>query len=81
MIFVEVYECGEAADETAVLGVLRVAKGLNDYHASQPFGLVYWHKRPFSVVFDSVEEATRFMEQLLPYGYQSRLADANLEHA
>jgi hypothetical protein len=69
MISVEVYECGEAADETAAVRVLRDAKGLNDYHASQPFGLLYWHKRPFSVAFDSAEEANRFIEQLQACGY------------
>jgi hypothetical protein len=74
MISVEVYECDATADEAAAVHALRHAKNLDDYHASQPFGLLHWHKRPFSIPFASVEEARRFIERLQECGYRSRLA-------
>jgi hypothetical protein len=73
MVAVEVYDCDEAADEAAAVRILREAKGLDDYEASHPFGLLHWHKRPFSVYFATREEAAGFIQRLGACGYQARL--------
>jgi hypothetical protein len=70
---VEVYDLDATADEAAAMRALQEAKGLDEYHATQPFGLLYWHRRPFSVRFDSAEAAARFIERLRACGYHGRL--------
>lgn len=56
---------------------LRKAKGLDEYHASHPFDLLYWHRRPFTVQFTSAEGAGRFLERHLAWGYLGRLLPPN----
>jgi hypothetical protein len=72
MIEVEVYACGETADEASAASALGDAKGLDEYHASHPFGLLYWHRRPFTVMFATDEAAARFIDRLAACGYQAR---------
>ena len=74
MVAVEVYDLDDTADEAAAVHALQEAKGLDDHHTKQPFGLLYWHKRPFSVEFASADEAGRFVERLRACGYHGRLA-------
>jgi hypothetical protein len=76
MVSVEVYDCGESADEAAAVRALREIKGLDEYHASHPFGLLHWHKRPFSVAFATAEEAGRFIDMIQVCGYHGRLVAA-----
>ena len=73
MISVEVYQVDDTADEAAAVRALQEAKGLDDHYARKPFGLLYWHKRPFSVPFASAEEAGRFIDRLRSCGYHCRL--------
>jgi hypothetical protein len=70
---VEVYDLDDTADESAAVRVFQEAKGLDDHHARQPFGLLYWHHRPFSVQFASEELAGQFVERLRACGYLARL--------
>jgi hypothetical protein len=70
---VEVFGMDDTADEDAAVQSLKEAKGLDDHEARQPFGLLYWHKRPFAVRFASTEEADRFLERLGASGYHGRL--------
>ncbi len=72
MIVVEVYDLDATADEGAAVRALQEAKGLEDHHAKQHFGLLYWHKRPFSIEFDSAEAAAQFVERLRTCGYHAR---------
>ena len=72
MISVEVYDLDDTADEAAAVRTLQETRGLDNHHASQPFSLLYWHKRPFSVQFSSAEEASRFVERLRTCGYRAR---------
>ena len=74
MVSVEVYDWEESSDETAAVKMLRDVKGLDDYHAKQPFGQLYWHRRPFAVEFSTPAEAQRFAEQLRTCGYLTRVA-------
>jgi hypothetical protein len=74
MVPVEVFGADDDADEDAAIDILREAKGLDDYHAEKPFGLLYWHKRPFTIHFTTADEADDFMEQLQACGYQSRVS-------
>jgi hypothetical protein len=74
MVAIEIYGLDDNADEGAAARALRDAKGLDDHHAKQPFGLLYWHKRPFSVGFASEDEADRFVERLRACGYHARRA-------
>jgi hypothetical protein len=70
---VEVYGLDDTADEAAAVRVFQEAKGLDDHDARQPFGLLYWHRRPFSVRFASEELAGQFVERLRACGYLARL--------
>jgi len=73
MTAVEVYRLDDNADETSAVRALQEAKGLDNHDATQPFGLLFWHKRPFTVEFTSENEANRFNEQLRAFGYHGRL--------
>jgi hypothetical protein len=53
MVAVEVYGLDDSADEAGAVRVLQTAKGLDDHRATQPFGLLFWHKRPFTLEFAS----------------------------
>ena len=74
MVAVEIYGLDDSADEAGAVRVLQTAKGLDDHRATQPFGLLFWHKRPFTLEFASQEEAGRFIERLKACGYHGRIA-------
>jgi hypothetical protein len=74
-----VYGLDDTADECAAVRVFQEAKGLDDHDARQPFGLLYWHHRPFLVQFASEELAGQFVER--PRACGSCTADWRLKPA